>query len=58
MTLDRIHEFYETSFFCQVSKWGHQLTEEDANKLGLPLDAPKATRKRKTEVDNKEESAE
>lgn len=58
MTLDRIHECYETSFFCQVSKWGYQLTEEDAKKLGLPLDAPKDTRKRKTKVDNKDGSAE
>ena len=46
MTLDRIHEFYENTYFCRVSKWGKTLTKEEAKYLGLPLDeeseAPKA----------------
>lgn len=35
MTLDRIHEYYDTTYFCQVSKWGKDLNEEEAIKLGL-----------------------
>lgn len=60
MTLDRIHEFYENTFFCQVSKWGRDLNEEEAIKLGL-LTAPsektpvkRATRKKVSEPINKE----
>ena len=59
MTLDRIHEFYENTYFCQVSKWGRDLTEEEAIKLGI-LSAPaktpvkRATRKKVSEPINKE----
>ena len=59
MTLDRIHEFYENTFFCQVSKWGRDLTEEEAIKLGI-LSAPAKTpvkrtsRKKVSEPINKE----
>lgn len=60
MTLDRIHEFYENTFFCQVSKWGRDLDEEEAIKLGL-LPAPsektpvkRSTRKKVSEPINKE----
>lgn len=60
MTLDRIHEFYENTFFCQVSKWGRDLDEEEAIKLGL-LPAPsektpvkRATRKKVSEPIPKE----
>lgn len=59
MTLDRIHKYYDTTYFCQVSKWGRDLTEEEAIKLGL-LSAPtktpvkRATRKKISEPINKE----
>lgn len=42
MTLDRIHKYYDTTYFCQVSKWGRDLNEEEAIKLGL-LSAPVKT---------------
>lgn len=35
MTLDRIHNDYSNTYFCQVSKWGKDLTEDEAIKLGL-----------------------
>lgn len=35
VTLDRIHNDYSNTYFCQVSKWGKDLTEEDAVKVGL-----------------------
>lgn len=38
MTLDRIHEAYSNTFFCQLSKWGSSITIEEAKKLGLPVD--------------------
>ena len=47
MTLDRIHEYYDTTYFCQVSKWGRDLTEEEAIKLGL-LSAPTKTPVKRT----------
>ena len=59
MTLDRIRKYYDTTYFCQVSKWGRDLTEEDAIKLGV-LSAPAktpvkhATRKKVSEPINKE----
>ena len=59
MTLDRIREFYENTYFCQVSKWGRDLTEEEAIKLGI-LSAPaktpvkRTTRKKVSEPINKE----
>ena len=43
MTLDRIHEAYSNTFFCQLSKWGSALTLEEAKTLGLPVDGDKAT---------------
>lgn len=46
MPLDRIHEAYSNTFFCQLSKWGSSLTIEEAKALGLPVDEPKATPKR------------
>ena len=58
MTLDRIHKYYDTTYFCQVSKWGKDLNEEEAIKLGL-LTAPsektpvkRATRKKVSEPIN------
>lgn len=49
MTLDRIHEFYENTFFCQVSKWGRDLNEGEAIKLGLlPASTEKTPVKRAT----------
>nr|DAO82186.1 MAG TPA: hypothetical protein [Caudoviricetes sp.]DAW25341.1 MAG TPA: hypothetical protein [Caudoviricetes sp.] len=40
MTLDRIHEAYSNTFFCQLSKWGSTLSLEEAKSLGLPVDVP------------------
>ena len=42
MTLDRIHEAYSNTFFCQLSKWGSTLSLEEAKALGLPIDESKA----------------
>ena len=60
MTLDRIHKYYDTTYFCQVSKWGKDLNKEEAIKLGL-LSAPsektpvkRTTRKKVSEPINKE----
>lgn len=60
MTLDRIRKYYENTFFCQVSKWGRDLNEEEAIKLGL-LPAPsektpvkRTTRKKVSEPIHKE----
>lgn len=58
MTLDRIHKYYDTTYFCQVSKWGRDLNEEDAIKLGLlpatPVKTPvkRVTRKKVSEPIN------
>ena len=41
MTLDRIHEAYSNTFFCQLSKWGSTISIEEAKALGLPIDEPK-----------------
>lgn len=35
MTLDRIRNDYSNTYFCQVSKWGKDLNEDEAIKLGL-----------------------
>lgn len=35
VTLDRIHNDYSNTYFCQVSKWGKDLNEDEAIKLGL-----------------------
>lgn len=40
MTLDRIHEAYSNTFFCQLSKWGSTLSLEEAKSLGLPVGVP------------------
>lgn len=42
MTLDRIHEAYSNTFFCQLSKWGSTLSFEEAKALGLPIDEHRA----------------
>lgn len=47
MTLDRIHKYYDTTYFCQVSKWGRDLDEKEAIKLGL-LSAPAKTPVKRT----------
>lgn len=58
MTLDRIHKYYDTTYFCQVSKWGRDLNEDEAIKLGLlsapPVKTPvkRATRKKVSEPIN------
>lgn len=58
MTLDRIHKYYDTTYFCQVSKWGKDLNEEEAIKLGLlpapPVKTPvkRVTRKKVSEPIN------
>ena len=57
MTLDRIHKYYDTTYFCQVSKWGRDLNEEEAIKLGLlsaPVKTPvkRVTRKKVSEPIN------
>lgn len=60
MTLDRIHKYYDTTYFCQVSKWGKDLNEGEAIKLGLlpapPVKTPvkRVTRKKVSEPINKE----
>ena len=41
MTLDRIHEAYSNTFFCQLSKWGSTISIKEAKDLGLPIDEPK-----------------
>lgn len=35
MTIEEVKKAYETTYFCQVHKWGHQLTLEEAQELGL-----------------------
>jgi hypothetical protein len=45
MTLDRIHEAYSNTFFCQLSKWGSTISIEEAKALGLPIEEPKANEK-------------
>ena len=60
MTLGRIHKYYDTTYFCQVSKWGRDLNEEEAIKLGLlpatPEKTPvkRVTRKKVSEPNTKE----
>ena len=45
MTLDRIHEAYSNTFFCQLSKWGSTISIEEAKALGLPIDEPRVHKK-------------
>lgn len=57
MTLDRIHKYYDTTYFCQVSKWGRDLDEKEAIKLGLlsatvKTPVKRATRKKVSEPIN------
>lgn len=57
MTIEEVNKTYESTYFCQVHKWGYQLTPEEAQKLGL-LSAPlKPVRSRKPveKNNNKEE---
>lgn len=57
MTIEEVKKAYETTYFCQVHKWGYQLTPEEAQKLGL-LSAPsKPVKPRRTveKNNNKEE---
>ena len=59
MTLDRIHKYYDTTYFCQVSKGGQDSNEEEAIKLGLlsaPVKTPvkRTVRKKISEPINKE----
>ena len=60
MTLDRIHEAYSNTFFCQLSKWGSTITLEEAKNLGLPVDeeekaTPKRPARKPKNNNNKEE---
>ena len=48
MTLDRIHNDYSNTYFCQVSKWGKDLSEEDAVKVGLLQKASELATQTKT----------
>lgn len=45
MTLDRIHEAYSNTFFCQLSKWGGTISIDEAKALGLPIDEPRVNEK-------------
>lgn len=57
MTIEEVKKTYETTYFCQVHKWGYQLTPEEARDLGL-LSAPlKPVRARRNveKNNNKEE---
>ena len=63
MTLDRIHEAYSNTFFCQLSKWGSTISIEEAKALGLPIDEPRVHEKvtptkrlaRKPKINNNKE---
>ena len=63
MTLDRIHEAYSNTFFCQLSKWGSTISIEEAKSLGLPIDEPRVHEKvtpnkrpaRKPKINNNKE---
>lgn len=53
MTLDRIHNDYSNTYFCQVSKWGKDLSEEDAIKVGLLQKASELATKTNTQTSSK-----
>lgn len=57
MTIEEVKKAYETTYFCQVHKWGYQLTPEEAQKLGLLSATVKPVKPRRTveKNNNKEE---
>lgn len=57
MTLEEVKKTYETTYFCQVHKWGYQLTPEEAHELGLLSATAKPVKPRRTveKNNNKEE---
>lgn len=57
MTIEEVKKAYETTYFCQVHKWGYQLTPEEAQKLGLLSATAKLVKPRRTveKNNNKEE---
>lgn len=57
MTIEEVKKAYETTYFCQVHKWGYQLTSEEAQKLGLLSATAKPVKPRRTveKNNNKEE---
>lgn len=57
MTIEEVKKAYETTYFCQVHKWGYQLTPEEAQKLGLLSATAKPVKHRRTveKNNNKEE---
>lgn len=59
--IDKVKSTFETTYFCQVHKWGKDLTVEEAVELGLlkvspaaPTKARKGTTK-KDKINSKEE---
>lgn len=57
MTIEEVKKAYETTYFCQVHKWGYQLTPEEAQELGLFSATEKPVKPRRTveKNNNKEE---
>lgn len=57
MTIEEVKKAYETTYFCQVHKWGYQLTPEEAQKLGLLSATAKPVKPRRIveKNNNKEE---
>lgn len=57
MTIEEVKKAYETTYFCQVHKWGYRLTPEEAQKLGLLSTPAKPVKPRRTveKNNNKEE---
>lgn len=57
MTIEEVKKAYETTYFCQMHKWGYQLTPEEAQKLGLLSATAKPVKPRRTfeKNNNKEE---
>ena len=57
MTIEEVKKAYETTYFCQVHKWGYQLTPEEAQELGLLSATAKTVKPRRTveKNNNKEE---
>lgn len=57
MTIEEVKKAYETTYFCQVHKWGYRLTPEEAQKLGLLSKPAKPVKPRRTveKNNNKEE---
>lgn len=56
MTIEEVKKAYETTYFCQVHKWGYQLTPKEAQELGLLSATAKLVKPRRTvEKNNKKE---